>query len=79
LYNINRKIKKVSHEINIWNGRRKRMLTMLKSLLKDERGQGMAEYGLILALVAVVAMAALALLGPAIRDKFTAVTTKLNE
>jgi len=35
----------------------------LKSLVKDEKGQGMVEYGLIIALVAVVVIAALTLMG----------------
>ena len=45
--------------------------------LTNEEGQGMAEYGLILALVAVVAIAALTLLGPAIAAKFTEITAAL--
>jgi pilus assembly protein Flp/PilA len=36
------------------------------------RGQGMVEYGLILALVAVVAIAGLIVLGPKIAEMFTA-------
>lgn len=46
------------------------MITVLKRLVREEDGQGMAEYGLILALVAVAVIAALAALGPAIADKF---------
>lgn len=53
------------------------MLAWAKRLWKEEEGQGMAEYGLILALVAVVAMAALVTMGPAIRDKFDEVNAKL--
>lgn len=34
-----------------------------RQLAKDEEGQGLAEYGLILALIAVVCVAALTLLG----------------
>jgi pilus assembly protein Flp/PilA len=41
-------------------------------------GQGMVEYGLILALVSVVAIAALILLGDAVFDVFTAVTGALG-
>jgi pilus assembly protein Flp/PilA len=39
------------------------MLERLKQLVTEEKGQGMAEYGLILALIAVVAVAALGPLG----------------
>lgn len=44
---------------------------------KGEEGQGMAEYGLILALVAVVAAVALTALGPAIAGKINQVVTSL--
>ena len=36
---------------------------MLISLVRDERGQGMAEYGLIIALIAIVVIMALTTLG----------------
>lgn len=39
-------------------------------ILKDEDGQGMVEYGLILGLIAVAAIAALLLLGPKIKAIF---------
>ena len=37
---------------------------------EDEEGQGMVEYGLIIALVAIVVIAALAVLGPKIANIF---------
>ncbi|MDX6664307.1 MAG: Flp/Fap pilin component [Solirubrobacteraceae bacterium] len=43
-----------------------------------EEGQGMVEYGLILALVAVVAAVTLTPLGAAIAAKFTAIKTALG-
>ena len=43
--------------------------------LKDENGQGMAEYALILALIAIVVIGALTLLGPKIAVFFN----KVNE
>jgi pilus assembly protein Flp/PilA len=47
-------------------------------LYKDEEGQALAEYGLILGLVAVVAIAALTLLGTAITGKLSGVTGALG-
>ena len=46
------------------------MLTRVKELVRSEEGQGMVEYGLILGLIAVAAVAALLLLGPKIADMF---------
>lgn len=39
------------------------MLKKLSAMMKDEKGQALAEYGLILALIAVASVAALTLLG----------------
>ncbi len=55
------------------------MLELIRKFVHDEDGQGMAEYGLILALVAVVVIGALALLGEQINDAFTAITDRLGE
>lgn len=46
--------------------------------LKDEDGQGMVEYGLIIGLIAVVVIVALLVLGPQIRDMFTDVSDQLE-
>ena len=59
----------------------KLMLSMyIPTVETDEEyeGQGMVEYGLILALVSVVAIVALLLLGPAIADIFSEVTDELD-
>ncbi len=45
------------------------MMEQMKKLMVEEEGQGMAEYGLILAGVALVAMAGFTLLGDHI-EKF---------
>ena len=49
----------------------------LYARFQREEGQALAEYGLILALIAVVAIAALTLLGVAIAGKLDAITTAL--
>jgi pilus assembly protein Flp/PilA len=48
------------------------------SVLKKEEGQGMVEYALLVGLIAVVVIAALVLLGPAIKVKFDAIVTSLK-
>ena len=52
---------------------------MLKKFLKDESGQGMVEYALIIALIAVVVIATVAAIGNAINTKFTNVKTELEK
>jgi len=54
------------------------MLRALIGLFVDEEGQTMAEYGLILALIAIIVIAALGLLGGKIRDMFTKVGDNLT-
>ncbi len=51
---------------------------MLKKFLMDENGQGMVEYGLILALIAVVVIVALTALGPRIKGIFNGVARKID-
>lgn len=55
------------------------MLKRLRNLVTDEEGQGMVEYGLLLALIAVVVIAALVALGPKVAGIFEEVEGKLNE
>ncbi len=53
-------------------------MDILKNLWKDESGQGMAEYGLILALVAVVCIVAFQTLGKGVNDKIGEVNAELG-
>lgn len=41
----------------------KKLMKKLSSIIRGEEGQGMVEYGLIIALVAIVVVGALVLLG----------------
>lgn len=51
----------------------------MKDFLKDENGQGMVEYALIIGLVAIVAVVALVVLGPRIREMFTRSNDELSK
>ena len=52
-------------------------LNLFNIQLRKEEGQTMTEYGILLALIAVVVVAALLLLGPAIVGVFNNVTSNL--
>ncbi len=54
------------------------MTEKMMKLMKDESGQGMAEYGLILAGVAVVVMAAVIALGNGLFGIFNEVTEEVG-
>ncbi len=54
------------------------MTGLLTRLWTEESGQGMAEYGLILALVAVVAIGAFLALGGDISTKIQGVATEIS-
>jgi pilus assembly protein Flp/PilA len=51
---------------------------ILKLSRHDEDGQGLAEYALILALIAIVAVVALLFLGSQISDKLSTVGSQLQ-
>lgn len=53
------------------------MKNNLMRILKNEDGQGMVEYGLILGLIAIAAIAALLLLGPRISALFNSANDAL--
>lgn len=52
---------------------------MLKKFFKDESGQGMVEYALIIALIAVVVIVAVTALGGGIQDTFNGAKDELNK
>ena len=52
---------------------------MLRNFFKDESGQGMVEYALIIALIAIVVIAVLAALGGSITDVFQGSADALDE
>jgi pilus assembly protein Flp/PilA len=53
--------------MNVW--------TTIKSFIKDERGQALSEYGLILGIIAVAAVAALV----ALKDKLIEVFDSIKD
>ncbi|MEL7649836.1 MAG: Flp family type IVb pilin [Sedimentibacter sp.] len=54
------------------------MKKLMNWLKEEESGQGMVEYGLILALIAVVVIAALNVLGPKVAETFNNVSGKMS-
>ena len=50
---------------------------MLTQIIRDEEGQGMVEYGLIIAGIALLVIAAIWLLGPKIADMFNKINNQL--
>ncbi|AHF06869.1 Flp family type IVb pilin [Desulfitobacterium metallireducens] len=53
------------------------MKNKLMGILKDDAGQAMTEYGLIIALVAVVVIVALGAIGTNLNTKFLGIGTEL--
>ena len=53
-------------------------MALLKRLFHEEDGQGMVEYGLIIALVAIAVIAALSALGGGLGTIFDNVKTRLD-
>jgi len=54
------------------------MLNKIKNLVVQEEGQGMTEYGLLLAVVVVVVVAALAIFNTQLSALFTKIFTKIS-
>jgi Flp pilus assembly pilin Flp len=54
-----------------------RLLKLLKRFRRDQRGQGMTEYIIIVALIAIAAIGVVTIFGDNIRDLFAASTNAL--
>ena len=53
------------------------MFTMMQAVLQNKKGQGLVEYALIIALVAVVLIGGLTAMEGGIAGTFTTITTQL--
>lgn len=54
------------------------LLQLINTLRRDEEGQGLVEYALIIALVSIVLVGALGLLAGGVEGVFTGITTQLG-
>lgn len=54
------------------------MLNTLRILLRNQKGQGLAEYALILVLISIAAFVAMTALGGDITTVFETISTKLG-
>jgi len=55
----------------------RKLRSLVRRMARDEEGQSMVEYGLIIALIAVAVIAAITLLGGTISNLFNNVVGKL--
>lgn len=53
------------------------IVKMMNAMVRNEKGQGMVEYGLILALIAVVVIGVMTTMGTDLKTMFTTVSTSL--
>ena len=53
-------------------------MTYLKNFLKDEEGQDMVEYALLLAFISIIAVVAVTAVGSKVNTKFEAVSGALT-
>lgn len=56
-----------------------RMCSKAKQILRNNNGQGLVEYALILVLVAIVVIASLRSMGTEIDEKFSAISEHIEE
>ena len=56
----------------------KNLITRMRTLMRDDSGQDLLEYALLVALIALVAVAAVKNSGQAVNSIFTSVATQLQ-
>jgi pilus assembly protein Flp/PilA len=54
------------------------MTALMTRIVKDEKGQDLVEYGLLVTLIALVAIAGINLLAPAVNQAFSNAATQLG-
>ncbi len=54
------------------------MKNMIKNFIAQEDGQGMVEYGLIIAVIAVIVVVAISAMGGGLTSTFNTITEKLG-
>ena len=54
-------------------------MELIKRFVREEEGQGLVEYALIIGLIAIVAIAALSLAGSQVSSIFSSITTELSK
>ena len=54
-------------------------MTVLQRLWKEESGQGLVEYGLLIVLIVVIAVAALTVFGGSITNLFSGINGKIDD
>ena len=57
---------------------KQRLVQRLRAILREVDGQGLAEYALILALIAVIAIVSLIFLGSQVSDKLSVIGSTIN-
>jgi pilus assembly protein Flp/PilA len=57
----------------------KSLLNRMRTLMRDDSGQDLLEYALLVALIALVAVAAVTSSGQAVNSIFTQVATKMQQ
>jgi len=53
--------------------------TWLRTVIKDQRGQDLAEYALLIALIAIVVIVAVTFLGQQVKSIFNSIANTLNK